>query len=88
MISRGCLMCVSAGDLGAAIRDLMQRFAKEHRLRTDVKTIDDMRTFMDRYPAFRSQSSRVSKHVTLTAELSKLVEVCALNYFFILLRLL
>lgn len=63
------------GDLGAAIRELMQKFADEHRVRTDVKSIDDMRTFMDKYPAFRSQSSRVSKHVTITSELSRLVEV-------------
>ena len=27
------------GDLGAAIRDLIQRFAKEHKVRTDVKSI-------------------------------------------------
>lgn len=66
------------GDLGGAIRDLMQGFAKEHRLRTDVKSIDDMRSFLERYPAFRSQSSRVSKHVTITAELSRLVEVSRL----------
>ena len=33
---------------------------------------------MDKYPAFRSQSSRVSKHVTITSELSRLVETCSL----------
>jgi len=66
------------GDLGAAIRELMQKFAKEHRVQTDVKSIDDMRSFMDKYPAFRSQSSRVSKHVTITSELSRLVETCSL----------
>mmetsp|Transcript_4617 Transcript_4617/g.5933 ORF Transcript_4617/g.5933 Transcript_4617/m.5933 type:complete len:336 (-) Transcript_4617:131-1138(-) len=66
------------GDLGGEIRDLMQKFASEHRVRTDVKSLDDMRTFMDKYPAFRAQSSRVSKHVTITSELSRLVETCNL----------
>mmetsp|Transcript_40702 Transcript_40702/g.91505 ORF Transcript_40702/g.91505 Transcript_40702/m.91505 type:complete len:318 (-) Transcript_40702:204-1157(-) len=66
------------GDLGAAIRDLMQAFAREHRLRGDVKSIEDMRSFLDKYPAFRSESSRVSKHVTIASELSRLVETCSL----------
>lgn len=66
------------GDLGAAIRDLIQRFAKEHKVRTDVKSIADMQTFMEHYPAFRSQSGHLSKHVSITSELSKLVETCQL----------
>ena len=53
------------GDLGAAIRDLIQKFAKEHKVRTDVKSIADMQTFMEHYPAFRSQSGHLSKHVSM-----------------------
>jgi len=33
---------------------------------------------MDRYPAFRSQSHNVSKHVALMGELARLVDVCQL----------
>ena len=38
------------GDLGAAIRDLIQRFAKEHKVRTDVKSIADMQCkYLDKF---------------------------------------
>lgn len=47
-------------------------------MQTNVKSIDDMRSFMDKYPAFRSKSHSVSKHVTITSELSRLVETCNL----------
>jgi vacuolar protein sorting-associated protein 45 len=33
---------------------------------------------MERYPAFRSQSHNVTKHVTLMTELSRLIEECQL----------
>lgn len=33
---------------------------------------------MERYPAFRTQSHNVSKHVTLMTELSRLIEECQL----------
>jgi vacuolar protein sorting-associated protein 45 len=53
----------------------MQQFASEHRVNSSLSSIADMRSFMDKYPAFRAQTSRVSKHVTITSELSRLVEV-------------
>ena len=68
------------GELGEAIQALL----REHHARTkeldvsNLKTIEDMQHFMDKYPELRSRSHAVSKHVAIMGELARLVEVCSL----------
>ena len=68
------------GELGEAIQKLLQDYqaqSKEHAA-GNLKTIEDMQSFMDKYPELRSQSHTVSKHVAIMGELARLVEVCSL----------
>jgi vacuolar protein sorting-associated protein 45 len=68
------------GELGEAIQKLLQDYqarSKEHQA-SNLRTIEDMQNFMDKYPELRSQSHTVSKHVAIMGELARLVEVCSL----------
>jgi len=66
------------GDLGGAVKQLLDDYQKQTHMNEKIATIEDMQNFVARYPAFRSQSLNVSKHVSLISELSRLVEACAL----------
>ena len=66
------------GDLGGAIKELLDSYQRDAKMNERISSIEDMQGFMERYPAFRSQSHNVSKHVALMSELSRLIEVCAL----------
>ena len=68
------------GELGEAIQKLLQEYqarSNEHSV-GNLKSIEDMQNFMDKYPELRSQSHTVSKHVAIMGELARLVEVCSL----------
>ncbi|KAL3766964.1 hypothetical protein ACHAWO_010072 [Cyclotella atomus] len=68
------------GELGEAIQKLLQDYqarSKEHSA-GNLRSIEDMQNFMDKYPELRSQSHTVSKHVAIMGELARLVEVCSL----------
>eukprot|EP00613_Pedinella_sp_CCMP2098_P029096 CAMPEP_0171737524 /NCGR_PEP_ID=MMETSP0991-20121206/32980_1 /TAXON_ID=483369 /ORGANISM="non described non described, Strain CCMP2098" /LENGTH=556 /DNA_ID=CAMNT_0012334549 /DNA_START=17 /DNA_END=1687 /DNA_ORIENTATION=- len=66
------------GDLGGAIKDLLDTYQRQTKINENISSVEDMQAFMERYPAFRSQSHNVSKHVALMSELSRLVEQCKL----------
>jgi len=66
------------GDLGTAVKTMLDDYQKETQMNEKISSIEDMQSFVARYPAFRSQSLNVSKHVALISELSRLVDVCAL----------
>ena len=63
------------GDLGMAVKDLLEAYQKETKLNENIQSVEDMQSFMERYPAFRSKSLNVTKHVALISELSRLVDV-------------
>ena len=68
------------GELGEAIQKLLQDYqaqSKQHDM-SNLKSIEDMQQFMEKYPELRSQSHTVSKHVAIMGELARLVEVCSL----------
>jgi len=68
------------GELGEAIQKLLQDYqarSKEHQV-SNLKTVEDMQHFMEKYPELRSESHTVSKHVAIMGELARLVEVCSL----------
>lgn len=57
---------------------LLDDYQAQTQMNEKISSIEDMQSFIQRYPAFRSQSLNVSKHVSLISELSRLVDVCAL----------
>lgn len=71
-------MYLNFGDLGASIKDLVERYRREVGSTREISTIDDMKKFVENYPEFRALSGNVSKHVAVVTELSRLVELRAL----------
>jgi len=68
------------GELGEAIQKLLQDYqarSQQHQV-SNLKSIEDMQSFMEKYPELRSESHTVSKHVAIMGELARLVEVCSL----------
>lgn len=63
------------GDLGMAVKQLVDKYQSQTQTNENIQSIDDMQRFLENYPAFRSQSVTVSKHVTLMGELARRVEV-------------
>lgn len=66
------------GDLGVAVKDMMIEYQKSAKMNENINSIEDMQAFMERYPAFRSKSINVSKHVAVMSELARLVDLCQL----------
>lgn len=68
-------MHANFGDLGMAVKKLVDEYQAKTQTHENIASIEDMQRFVENYPAFRSQSVAVSKHVTLMGELARLVEV-------------
>lgn len=66
------------GDLGSAVKDLVDECQRDQKLNEKINSIEDMQKFMERYPAIRSRAINVSKHVAIMGELSRLTDVCRL----------
>jgi len=62
------------GDLGEAIKGLMDDYQRKAKMNEKLTSIADMSQFMERYPAFRAQSINVSKHVALLTEMRRLID--------------
>ncbi|TMW67452.1 hypothetical protein Poli38472_011072 [Pythium oligandrum] len=68
-------MYANFGDLGMAVKKLVDEYQAKTQTHENIVSIEDMQRFVENYPAFRSQSVAVSKHVTLMGELARRVEV-------------
>jgi len=68
------------GELGENIQKLLQDYQKQtaQHNTSNLNSIEDMQTFMDKFPELRSRSHNVSKHVAIMGELARLVEACSL----------
>jgi vacuolar protein sorting-associated protein 45 len=66
------------GDLGTAVKEMLDEYQRNAKMNESIASIEDMQAFMERYPAFRSHSINVSKHVALMSELARLVDLCHL----------
>jgi vacuolar protein sorting-associated protein 45 len=62
------------GDVGGAIQELVEAYKAKVKDSSKTNTIADMQRFMESYPELRGQSASVSKHVTVTGELGRIVE--------------
>lgn len=69
------VMYQNFGDLGVSLKELLDRFQAKTNSNRNVSTIADMKRFIEDYPEFKRLSGNVSKHVAVTSELSRLVEV-------------
>ena len=61
------------GEIGVAIKKLMEEFQAKTKSQQKVESIQDMKNFVENYPQFKKMSGAVSKHVTLVSELSRIV---------------
>lgn len=62
------------GELGVAIKSLVEEFQKKTTNNQNIGTLEDIRRFIQDFPEFRKLSANVSKHVTLMTELSQVRE--------------
>jgi vacuolar protein sorting-associated protein 45 len=61
------------GEIGQNIKELVEKFTEQKQISQKVESIQDMKSFVENYPAFKKQSGTVNKHVILVEELSKRV---------------
>ena len=66
------------GDLGAAVKALLDDYQKKAKMNESISSIEDMQAFMERYPAFRSHGIVAAKHVAIMGELARLTDICHL----------
>jgi vacuolar protein sorting-associated protein 45 len=68
------------GDLGVKIKELVDEYQDKSKKNENIKSIDDMKRFVENYPEFRKMAGNVSKHVAIMSELSrKMDERCLMD---------
>ncbi|KAK9816319.1 hypothetical protein WJX74_002302 [Apatococcus lobatus] len=67
-------MYANFGDLGMAVKGLVDEFQKAHKTTSKVSTIEDMQNFVENFSEFSAAQRNAGKHVTLMSELSRLVD--------------
>ena len=67
-------MYANFGDLGMAVKGLVDEFQKAHNTTSKVSTIEDMQNFVENFSEFSAAQRNAGKHVTLMSELSRLVD--------------
>ena len=70
-------MHANFGDLGMAVKSMLDEYQKQTKSNENIQSIEDMQRFLENYPAFRSHSLNVSKHVALMGELAAKVRAAA-----------
>lgn len=66
------------GDLAVNVKSLLEELQSRHKTHKDIKSIEDMKKFVENFPEFQKLSGNVSKHITLLDELSRMVSENAL----------
>ncbi|KAI9017038.1 Sec1-like protein [Gaertneriomyces semiglobifer] len=67
-------MYLTIGELGTNIKTYVDEYQTKHKSSADIKSITDMKRFVEDYPEFRKLSGNVTKHVTLVGEISRRVK--------------
>lgn len=62
------------GDIGMAVKTLVDDFQKHNSSRQNVSTLEDMQNFVENYSDFSAAQRNASKHVTLISTLSSIVD--------------
>lgn len=71
-------MYANFGDLGVAVKQMVDEYQDKSKLNTNIQTIDEMKRFVESYPEFRKMAGNVSKHVALMSELSRIMDARSL----------
>mmetsp|Transcript_44610 Transcript_44610/g.104881 ORF Transcript_44610/g.104881 Transcript_44610/m.104881 type:complete len:530 (+) Transcript_44610:1-1590(+) len=61
------------GDLGERLGEIMKEFQRQTQQNMAVESIGDMQRFVESYPEFRKFKGNVSRHITLTSELARII---------------
>lgn len=67
-------MRLNYGDLGVAIKELVEDFQRKKDDRSKIDTIEDLQKIVENYDKIVSESGAVAKHVTLMTELSNIID--------------
>lgn len=67
-------MYINIGDLGENVKKYVEEYQKKHKTSSKVESIEEMRRFVEDYPAFKKLSGNVTKNVALVGEISKIVD--------------
>lgn len=67
-------MYANFGDLGTAVKELVDAFQSQTAHTKNVATIEDMQNFVEKFSEFSAAQRNAGKHVTLMSELSRLVD--------------
>ena len=62
------------GDLGVAVKKLVDRYQVTHKTNAKLDSLDDMSKFMDNYTEFKQEQTEVYKHMALFTELNRIIK--------------
>jgi len=57
------------GELGSSVRALVDSYSLKAKLNREVKSLEEMKSFIKTYPEFKKLSGNVSKHMAIMSEL-------------------
>ena len=66
------------GDIGTAVKDLVDEFQRHSAKGKSMNTLEEMQSFVENYSEFSQSQKNASKHVTLISTLSAVVDSRAL----------
>ena len=67
-------MYANFGDMGTAVKELVDAFQSHTATTKNVATIEDMQNFVENFSEFSAAQRNAGKHVTLMSELSRVVD--------------
>ena len=67
-------MYANFGDMGTAVKGLVDAFQSQTANTKNVATIEDMQNFVEKFTEFSAAQRNAGKHVTLMSELSRMVD--------------
>lgn len=67
-------MYANFGDMGTAVKELVDAFQSQTATTKNVATIEDMQNFVENFSEFSAAQRNAGKHVTLMSELSRVVD--------------
>ncbi|KAL0041923.1 hypothetical protein WJX79_009001 [Trebouxia sp. C0005] len=67
-------MYANFGDIGSAVKELVDEFQKQTTNTKRINTIEDMQNFVENFSEFSAAQRNAGKHVTIMSELSRLVD--------------
>lgn len=67
-------MYANYGDLGNAVKELLDRYQSQTNSAKNIKSIQDMQNFVENFGEFSAAQRDAGKHVTLMTEMSRVID--------------